>query len=135
MTENDVAPCAELFVERHAARRASNPLYPTNLDTVEVVGQLISSWLSTSDGIVAEQDGTLIGYLNGRAVTGLGGVGGQASSFGSPPGGVLIPAVAGSSIASSASCSVAGGSSGIALAKSMNSCCSPLGCSKCSKNS
>ena len=74
MTENDVTPCAELFVERHAARRASNPLYPTNLDTVEVVGQLISSWLSTSDGIVAEQDGTLIGYLNGRAVTGLGGV-------------------------------------------------------------
>ena len=74
MTEGDVAACAELFVERHTTRRASNPLYPTNLDTVEVVGELISGWLSTSEGIVAEQDGTLIGYLTGRAVTGLGGV-------------------------------------------------------------
>jgi GNAT superfamily N-acetyltransferase len=74
MTADDVARCAELFVERHAARRVANPLYPANLDTVEVVGDLISGWLSSGVGIVAEQDGTLIGYLTGRAVTGLGGV-------------------------------------------------------------
>jgi GNAT superfamily N-acetyltransferase len=74
MTAGDVTGCAELFVERHAARRATNPLYPANLDTVEVVGELISGWLSTGEGIVAEQDGQLIGYLTGRAVTGLGGV-------------------------------------------------------------
>jgi GNAT superfamily N-acetyltransferase len=74
MITGDVAGCAELFVERHAVRRAANPLYPANLDTVEVVGELISGWLSSGEGIIAEQDGTLIGYLTGRAVTGLGGV-------------------------------------------------------------
>ena len=66
--------CSELFVERHAARRAANPLYPANLDTPEGVEQLLSDWLTTGEGIVAESDGRLLGYLTGRAVSGLGGV-------------------------------------------------------------
>ncbi len=74
MTAADVATCADLFVERHRARRSANPLYPENLDTVEVVAELISGWLSTGEGIVAERGELLIGYLTGRAVSGLGGV-------------------------------------------------------------
>jgi hypothetical protein len=74
MTAADVAVCADLFVERHRARRSSNPLYPANLDTIEVVAELLSGWLSTGEGIVAERGGQLIGYLTGRAVSGLGGV-------------------------------------------------------------
>ena len=53
MTAADLAGCAELFVERHRARRAHNPLYPENLDTVEVVVELLSGWLSTGEGVVA----------------------------------------------------------------------------------
>ncbi|MCH8817165.1 MAG: hypothetical protein IIC92_05485 [Chloroflexi bacterium] len=74
MTAADLAGCAELFVERHRARRAHNPLYPENLDTVEVVVELLSGWLSTGEGVVARQGGTLIGYLCGRAASGIGGI-------------------------------------------------------------
>ncbi|MBT3941142.1 MAG: GNAT family N-acetyltransferase [Chloroflexi bacterium] len=74
MTTADVVACSELFVERHAVRRAANSLYPANLDTPDVVGQLLSDWLSTGEGIVAERDGQLLGYLTGRAVSGLGGI-------------------------------------------------------------
>ncbi|MDA1257140.1 MAG: GNAT family N-acetyltransferase [Chloroflexi bacterium] len=63
-----------MFVERHRARRSDNPLYPANLDTPEAVEQLLSDWLSTGEGIVAEEDRRLVGYLTGRAVSGLGGV-------------------------------------------------------------
>ncbi|MBU79906.1 MAG: hypothetical protein QF756_08750 [Dehalococcoidia bacterium] len=74
MTSADVPRCAELFVERHRARRENNPLYPENLDTTTGVGELISGWLSTGEGIIAEADGRIIGYLTGRTVSGLGGV-------------------------------------------------------------
>ena len=74
MTPADLAGCAELFVERHTARLAANSLYPANLDTPAVVEELLSGWLSNGEGIVAEASGTLVGYLTGRAVTGLGGI-------------------------------------------------------------
>ncbi|MFP6679060.1 MAG: GNAT family N-acetyltransferase [Dehalococcoidia bacterium] len=74
MVADDVVACSELFVERHAARRITNLLYPANLATPQVVGQLLTDWLSTGDGIVAEIDGRLEGYLTGRSVGGLGGI-------------------------------------------------------------
>lgn len=74
MAEADVPGAARLFIERHGARRTANPLYPANLDTAESVERLLSDWLSTGEGVVAEEHGDLAGYLVGRAVSGLGGV-------------------------------------------------------------
>ncbi|MCH7593175.1 MAG: hypothetical protein IIB27_01530, partial [Chloroflexi bacterium] len=74
MTGADLARAAGLFVERHRERRAANPLYPDSLDSTATVEALLEGWLSTGEGIVAEQSGDLAGYLVGRAISGLGGV-------------------------------------------------------------
>ena len=74
MTGADLARAAGLFVERHRERRAANPLYPDSLDSTATVEALLEGWLSTGEGIVAEQSGDLAGYLVGRVISGLGGV-------------------------------------------------------------
>ncbi len=74
MLQTDTPPATELFLERYRQRRSRNPLYPPTLVSDDAVRPLISEWLSTGHGVVAEQNGGMIGYLLGRETTGLGGI-------------------------------------------------------------
>ena len=74
MLETDTSDATSLFVERYRERRSKNPLYPPTLISDDAVRPLISEWLSMGHGVVAEQDGEMVGYLLGRETTGMGGI-------------------------------------------------------------
>ena len=74
MLKADTSDATSLFVERYKDRRSKNPLYPPTLISDDAVRPLISEWLSTGHGVVAEQDGEMVGYLLGRQTTGMGGL-------------------------------------------------------------
>jgi len=74
MLVTDTSDATSLFVGRYRKRRSKNPLYPPTLISDGAVLPLISEWLSTGHGVVAEQDGEMVGYLLGRETTGMGGI-------------------------------------------------------------
>ena len=74
MLEADTSAATSLFVERYSDRRSKNPLYPPTLISDDAVRPLISEWLSIGHGVVAEQNGEIVGYLLGRETTGMGGI-------------------------------------------------------------
>ena len=74
MLVTDTSDATSLFVGRYRERRSKNPLYPPTLISDGAVLPLISEWLSTGHGVVAEQDGEMVGYLLGRETTGMGGI-------------------------------------------------------------
>ena len=74
MLQTDISGATSLFIERHQERRSKNPLYPPTLISNDAVRPLISEWLSNGHGVVAEQDGAIVGYLVGRKTTGMGGI-------------------------------------------------------------
>ncbi len=75
MLQTDTPTATRLFVERYRDRRSKNPIYPPTLISDETVQPLISEWLLTGHGVVAEREGEMVGYLIGRETSGMGGLG------------------------------------------------------------
>jgi GNAT superfamily N-acetyltransferase len=61
----DVPPAAELLAARHRANRATYPILPARFEEPSECAEVIRSTMTFADGLVAESEGGMAGFLFG----------------------------------------------------------------------